>query len=183
MALLRAMAGHVPAIRVGVVATMGLCAGGLVFTSSPVEAQLDQRTRGKMQYLHRSLLIAEENLSIALRDRDFPRVRLVNDLLFNLTSDAHERKLANNSCLEALEGLGGAAVAAVFDIHPIVAGDPFSMTREELRFSETMRPTDTTVQEWFSEYSATYRKKISDCEKEIGTTTTPRSLPDKLPQR
>jgi hypothetical protein len=183
MALLRAMAGHSPAIRVRVLLAIGLCAACLVCKSSPVTAQMDPRTRGMMQNIHRSLLIAEENLVIAMRDKDIPRVNLVNVLLSNLSSDANERKLATNPCLQALEQLGGAAVAVGFDIHPTVTGGLGSMTRQELRFSEQMRPADSTVQKWFEEYSATYRAKMTDCEQEIGAATTSRSLPNQLPQK
>jgi hypothetical protein len=181
MALFQAMAGHVPAIRVS--ASVLASALALVAGLLPAAAQMDQATRGRMQYLHRSLVLAEQNLGLAARDKDILRAKLVNDLLFNLSSYAVERKLAGNSCLEALGGLAGATVAVTFAIHPVIKGDPGAMTREELRFSEQMRPDDETMKTLFGENSATYRTKISDCERDIGAGKSARSLPDTLPQK
>jgi len=177
------MAGLVPAIRVGAAAAACICVAGLAVVLPPAVAQADPATLGKMQNLHRSLLVTEENLGIAMRAKDLPRARLAHDLLFNLSSNAHERGLANNACVEALDGLTGATVAVIFAIHPAVTGDLASMTGEQLRFAETMRPTEATVRKWFDEYSATYRKKMTDCEQEIGKAPTARSLPDKLPRK
>jgi hypothetical protein len=180
MALLQTMAGHVPAIRISTPIFAFVYVGCLATVSSSAIAQMDQLTRGRMQYLHRSLVIAEENLSLAMRDRDVSRARLVNDLLFNLASDTHERKLSGNPCLDALESLSGVAVSVGFVVHPITTGSVSQMTREELRFSDQMRPADDTLDKWFGDYSAAYRSKISDCEQEIGATSTSRSLPDRL---
>src|SRR5262245_10562347 len=116
MRLLKAMAGPVPAIRVG--ASAMTCVAGI----SIADAQMDERAHGGMRDLHRSLVIAEENLSFAMRDRDISRATLVNELLFNLDSATRERKLANNSCLEALQALAGVAVAVRFDLQPASRG-------------------------------------------------------------
>lgn len=181
MTFLQAMAGHVPAIRMSACVMTGALA--LVAVPSPAVAQMDQATKGRMQYLHRSLVLAEQNLGAAARDKDGLRARLVNDLLFNLSSYAQERKLQRNACLEALEGLAGATIAITFAVHPVVKGDVGQMSREELRYSEQMRPDEETISKWFSENSAAYRSKIADCERDIGVAKSTRTLPESLPQK
>lgn len=181
MTLRQSMAGRVPAIRV--CASAAACGWVLALGSGPSEAQMDQGTQGKMRQLHRSLVIAEQNLSFALRDADVPRVLLVNDLLSNLASATREPKPTANRCLEALESLKGATVTAAFAVHPITKGDLGSMMREDLRFSEQMRPAASVVEKQFSESSASYRVKMPECEEEIRVGKTLRSLPEKLSQK
>ncbi|MGN6286062.1 MAG: hypothetical protein ACTHM2_13020 [Afipia sp.] len=178
VAVLPAMAGRVPAIRVCALSAIG--AQVLVLGLLPANAQMDQRTQARMQHLHHSLVIAEENLSLALRDADAPRVLLVNELLSNLASATKESKTVANRCLDAMETLGGATVMAAFAVHPATKGDLGSMTRQDLRFSEQMRPAASLVEKQFSESSASYRVKMPECEEEIGVGKTRRSLPEKL---
>jgi hypothetical protein len=177
-ALRKKMAGHFPAIRIAALAMIGL-----VF-SLPARAQIDPATRGQLQYLHRSLVIAEENLGVALRDKDIPRAKLANDLLFNLSSSAKERKLSGNPCLDALESLQGVAAAVLFAVHPSTAkGDLASMNQEQLRFSDQMRPAPEVLNKWYSENSAAYRARMAACEQETNAGATARFLPDKFTQK
>lgn len=129
-----------------------------------------------MQCLYRSLLLAEQNLSSALNQRDVSRALLVNDALFQWSARLNEIGVASNPCSEALQGLTGAAVAAGFWVHPIVTDDPFN------RFSDTMRPSDETLAKWFEAGSAAYRGAMPSCEEAIRAPVTSRVLPPTLTQ-
>jgi hypothetical protein len=165
-----------------VVAGCVLVLQSLLWTS-PSIAEMDQRTRSSMQDLYRSLLIAEHNLETAIKQRDFPRVRLVNNLLWNLTRLNGERGAAVNPCLEALEGISSVAGAAAFRIHPIVYGNPWNRDREEMRYSEEMRPSDDLIRKWFDQGLSDYRSKIAACEDEIGVKRSSRFLSGDLPKQ
>jgi hypothetical protein len=136
-----------------------------------------------MGYVYHSLLIAQDNLAIALRDEDIPRARLVNELLFHLGSDALERKLAANRCLDAVQGPGSAGVAVMFHVHPVKTGDLGAMTRDALRFSAALRPSPEANKKIFDDHSPAYRTMIADCEQSIGAPQATRSLPDRLPRK
>jgi len=147
-----------------------LCAGVAV---TPVWAEMDPKTRGGMQYLHKSMLLAEQNLKLATEKKDFPRAALANDLLFTyrrLNKDTD----ASNPCLEALYGLDGAATAIGFAVHPVTK-DPSD------RFSKTMRPSEEILAKTYDEGQAIYRSKMAACEEEINYKPTPRLLPEKMP--
>ena len=176
--LRKKMAGYVPAIRMTPVA-IGLL--GLV--SLPATAQTGTAPRDQLRDLHRNLVIAEEDLGLALRDKDVARAKSVNSSLFKLLSSAMERKLPASSCSEALESLGGVAVAVVFALQPATAGDLGSMNKEELRFSAQMRPGSEVVEKWFTDGSATYRNKMAACELEADAGSSPRSLPTQFMQK
>jgi hypothetical protein len=179
-AVRKTMAGQVPAICIAKLVAASL----LAFSASvPAIAQIDPATRGQLQYLHRSLVIAEENLGLAMRDNDIPRAKLANDLLFNLSAARMEKNLPANSCSKALEGLAGVAVAVGFAVQPATKGDPGSMNQEELRFSEMMRPGAEVLKDWYVQYSTAYRDNMSTCEQEIGAVSTARFLPTKLTQK
>jgi hypothetical protein len=173
------MAGHVPAIRTAAV-VIGLA--GFV-ASSPAASQTDSASPDQLRTLHSSLVTAEENLAVALRDRDFARANSANETLFKLLSSARQRRFPASSCLEALEGLGGVAVAVAFAVHPVTTGDPGSMNKEELRFSAQMRPAPEVLEKWYTDYSATYRTKMPACEQEAAAGPSPRSLPTQFTQK
>ncbi len=179
VALRKKMAGHVPAIRTAAV-TIGL-AGSVL--SLPAVAQTDPASSDQLRYLHRGLVIAEDNLGVALRDKDFARAKSANDTLFNLLSSAKKRELPANSCSEALESLGGVAVAVTFAVHPVTTGDLGSMNAEGLRFSAQMRPAPEVLEKWYVDYSAAYRDKMAACELEAGAGPSPRSLPTQYTQK
>jgi len=179
MALRKKMAGHVPAIRTAAVA-IGLA--GLI-VSPPASAQTDPASRDQLRDIHRTLVAAEENLGVALRDKDFARAKSANETLFKLLSSAKERKLPANSCLEALQSLGGVAVTVGFAVHPATTGDLGSMNKEELRFSAQMQPAPDVLEKWFTDYSATYRNKMTACEVEADAGPSPRSLPTQFTQK
>jgi len=147
-----------------------LCAGVAV---TPVWAEMDPKTRGGMQYLHKSMLIAEQNLKLATEQKDFSRAVLANDLLFT-HQRFNEDAAASNPCLEALNGLGGAANAIAFAVHPVTK-DPSD------RFSKTMRPSEEMLIKIYDEGQALYRSKMAACEEEINYKPTPRLLPEKMP--
>jgi hypothetical protein len=150
-------------------------AGAVIFAgAAPALAQMDQKTRGTMQYLHRTLLLAEHNLASAMDQRDPPRAALVNDALSSW-SVRLQGTTENNPCLEALRGLEGAAVAATFSITPVVTDDPAS------RFSKEMRPSDETLVGWFEGGANTFKSAMPACEEAIRTPVTPRVLSAKLP--
>ena len=120
-------------------------------------------------------MLAEQNLAIAAQQRDFPRVTLVNDLLWNLTRERPDQGGSRNPCLEALDALTAAAIASAFSIHSVVTDDPAN------RFSKEMRPTDETLRKWFSEGSSIYRDTIGLCEADIRHPATQRVLPETVP--
>ena len=177
--LRKKMAGHVPAIRMTSVA-IGLA--GLV-VSLPAAAQTDLASRDQLRDIHHNLVVAEEALGVALRDKDVARAKSASGALFKLLSSARERKLPANSCSEALESLEGVAVAVVFALQPTTNGDFGSMNKEELRFSAQMRPASEVVEKWFADYSATYRNKMAACELEADAGSSPRSLPTQFTQK
>ena len=178
-ALRSIMAGHVPAIRIAAV-SIGL-AGSVV--GPPAIAQTESASRDQLRSLHRSLVVSEEGLGVALRDKDASRAKLASDPLFNLLSSAKERKLPANPCLEALESLGGVAAAVTFAVHPVTTGDLGSMNAEGIRFSAQMRPAPEVLNRWYTDYSAAYRDKMAACEREAGVGSSPRSLPTQFTQK
>jgi hypothetical protein len=154
-----------------------------LFGISTTFAEMDPATRAGTQSLHGNLLIAEENLSLALRKKDTPRAKLVNALLFHLSSAAADQKVTKNACQEALEGLEGTTTAVLFFVHPVPKGNIEQMTFEQIRVSEMMRPTNETLHNWFREYSALYRNKMPSCEQEIGASKSSRFLPERMPKK
>lgn len=146
-----------------------LCAG---VTITQASAELDPKTRGSMQHLYKSLVLAEQNLKLAADQKDFPRAALANDLLFS-----YQRLSGNidtNACIDALNGLSGVATAIAFAVHPITE-DPFD------RFSNVMRPSDDMLVRTYSEGWALYESKLAECEEEIKYRRTRRLLPEKMP--
>lgn len=149
----------------------GVFFAGLSVT--PACAEMDPKTRGSLQYLHKSMLLVEQNLKLATEKKDFQRVALANDLLFTyrrLSGSAD----GSNSCLEALNGLEGVAFAIAFEVHPFTQ-DPSD------RFSKTMRPSREMLAKTYGEGRALYGSKIAACEEEINHKPTPRLLPEKMP--
>ena len=179
-ALQERMAGHVPAIRMAALTMIG--SAGLTF-SPPAAAQMDPATRGQLQAVHRSLVTAEENLGVAIRDKDFPRAKSANEILSSLSSSTNKQNLPADPCLQALESLRGVAVAVAFSVHPVTTGDLDSMKREELRYSEKMRPQADVLNRWYAEYSGTYKDTVLACEREIDAGPTARFLPSQLTQK
>jgi hypothetical protein len=160
-------------VHLAVAVVTSLCASNLVLEPSAVA-----QTGSGMQQLHGKLLLAEKDLGVAIRKRDFSRAKSVNESLSNQYSEARKLKLAAHPCLDALETLTGAAVTAELDLHPVVTGDLGSMNAEELRGA--LKPSPGALQDMFGKSSSAYRKHMADCEREIGSTQTSRSLPDRL---
>jgi hypothetical protein len=170
------MAGHVPAIRIYSMPIVALVV--CVATPLSVTAQVDTDMRRKMEQLYRDLIIAEENLNIAVRDRDVARGKVTNSLLFQLGSNIN-KQTPTNSCNEALNSLANVAVIALFYIYPPVTGNPFSMTQEDLGVYLHKMP-DNVMQSQFAEHSSHFKKKMTDCEREFGLKPTSRSLSEVL---
>ncbi|MBM1172382.1 hypothetical protein [Microvirga arabica] len=147
-----------------------LCAGVVV---TPAWAEMDPKTRRSMQYLHKSMLLVEQNLKLATEKKDYSRAALANDLLFTYQR-LNENSSSSNTCLEALNGLKGIATAIAFAVHPVTK-DPSD------RFSNTMRPSEEILAKTYDEGQALYRPKMSACEEEINYKPTPRLLPEKMP--
>ena len=181
VALMQAMAGHAPAIRISAPIMICLSLGGSAFSASSTAAEIDQTPLGEMKDLHHSLVVAEKDIGLAMRRKDFRRAKPALDLLASLYEDAYKRQAAANPCLDAMKSLTGVAVAVAYWVHPRVTGDHFSMNLHELQ--SALGPPDSTQKKWFDEYSATYRTQMPACEHEIGVPTTSRSLPNRLPRK
>lgn len=146
------------------------CTGAAI---TPALAEMDSGTRSSMQYLHKSLLLAEQNIKLAVEKKDFPRAALANELLFTYQRFSRATD-APSPCVEALNGLAGVAVAIGFAAHPVTQ-DPTD------RFSKAMRPSEEIVAKTYIEGQALYRSKMTACEEEINYKPTPRLLPEKIP--
>ena len=172
-ALLLRVAGRVPAIRVYVAATFI----GAVFAPCAVVAEMPHDVRMKMERLYRDLILAEENLNAALRDKDVARGKLINSLLFQWAVNTD--KQSQNSCSDALANLGGATISAVLFMYPPITGDLGSLTREELAVRLHKGPDDEMKRQ-FAEHSSGFKKSMAACEREIGAQPSSRTLSEML---
>jgi hypothetical protein len=150
-----------------------LACATLIGLAASASAEMDSKTRDSMRRMHKSLLIAEQNLKQAIKKKDLSRAILVHELLDTYVSA--EAFAEPDSCTEAHTGLISTAIAVVFDLHP-VSEDQFD------RFSKAMRPSQEGLMKWYDEGTSLYRTKMPLCEEAIGARAkSPRLLPEKMP--
>ena len=168
------VAGASPATFIYRLRFVGAFGAFLLSGPTSLHAEMDERTRGAMQQLHKSLMLSEQNLAIAIEKRDYARAAIVNNLLWNINLHIQDDFKGSNSCMDALQGLSAASVAGDFFVHPVVdeIGD---------RFSKELRPPDDLMFQWFSDGPLKYIINISLCENDINTRNSKRLLPEKLP--
>jgi hypothetical protein len=119
------------------------------------------------------MILAEQNLSAAIKQRDNLRLHLIGDFLglatFKLAATHHP-------CTKAALGLNEAFAGAAYMLNPK------AMTvKVDDKKTINLLPDQDGPLKWYEDGRSNYSSNLSDCEDEIGIKKTQRSMPERLP--
>nr|WP_129545763.1 hypothetical protein [Methylorubrum zatmanii] len=160
---------------VGAAFVILICASGATHAESKLDPQLREESgvRGEMRSLHQNMILAERNLSEAIKQRDNLRLLLVSGFLGLTTS---KPAASHHSCAEAEKGLNEAVAGAVYALNPR------AMTvKIDDEKSINLLPEQDALFKWYEDGRSKYASNLSDCEEQVGIKKTERSMPERLP--